>query len=285
MHRFCLVLAALLFGASALGQTLQWSDEFSETAGSLPDAARWTYDTGHSGFGNPEIEHYCAAGSNQPPCSSAEPNAYQDGQGHLVVRAIRHPDGQWTSARLKTQGLEQFQYGRIEARMKLPVGNGFWPAFWMLGANINSVGWPRCGEQDIMEWVQSYTPGKTSSTTHGPGYSGGKGISAQLPFPDGGRTDDGYHIYGVLWTPNSLQYYRDEPTNVYLTLTPPSLPPGSAWVFNNPFFLLLNLAIGSGGFPGATDNTTPATAIMLVDYVRVYAASGQAKLPVSGKTP
>ena len=274
-----LLCAGGLLQASAQTWTLQWSDEFNGTAGAYPNSANWTYDLGNSGFGNPEIENYCAPGSNTAPCVASKPNAYQDGKGNLVITAIRDSSGQWTSARLKSQGLKQFQYGRIEARMKLPVGDGFWPAFWMLGADINTTPWPGCGEQDIIEWVQSYGPGTTSSTTHGPGYSGANGIGAKFTFPNGGRVDDGnYHVYGVIWGPNSLQYYRDSPTNIFKTLTSSTIPSGSQWVFNNPFFLLLNLAIGSGGFPGPTDGSTPATATMLVDYVRVYGSSATRSL-------
>ncbi len=276
-------LLAFSFGQAALAQsptwTLQWSDEFNAAAGTYPNSKNWTYDTGNSGFGNPEIENYCVPGSNIAPCVGSKPNAYQDGNGNLVVTAIRDSSGQWTSARLKSQGLVQPQYGRIEARMKLPVGDGFWPAFWMLGADINSTPWPGCGEQDIMEWVQSYTPTTTSSTTHGPGYSGANGIGARFTFPGGGRVDDSnYHIYGVIWAPNSIQYYRDSPSNVFETLTSSTIPSGSTWPFNNPFFLLLNLAIGNGGFPGTTDSSTPSTATMLVDYVRIYQSSAAKNL-------
>lgn len=271
---FALCVIGLTSKAHAQTWTLQWSDEFNASAGTYPSAANWTYDLGNSGFGNPEIENYCAPGSSASPCVANQPNAYQDGKGNLVITAIRNASGQWTSARLKTQGLKQFTYGRIEARMKLPVGDGFWPAFWMLGADINSTPWPGCGEQDILEWVQSYSPTTTSSTTHGPGYSGANGIGAKFLFPNGGRVDDGnYHVYGVIWGPNSIQYYRDSPSNVFETLTSSTIPSGGTWVYNNPFFLLLNLAIGSGGFPGSTDSSTPATATMLVDYVRVYQSS------------
>ncbi len=276
----CSVAALLAFAGAAhplhaQNWTLVWSDEFNAAAGTYPDASKWTYDLGNGGFGNPEIENYCQPGSNTAPCVASQPNAYQDGNGNLVLQARRDSSGAWTSARLKTQGLYQFQYGRVEARMKLPVGDGFWPAFWMLGANINQVGWPQTGEQDIMEWVQSYTPTTTSSTTHGPGYSGANGIGARYTFPNGGRVDDaGYHVYGVLWSPNLLQYYRDSTSNVFLTLTPSTIPAGTQWVYNNPFFILLNLAIGSGGFPGPTDGSTPSTATALIDYVRVYQQSG-----------
>jgi beta-glucanase (GH16 family) len=274
-----LLNTCLVQRAQAQTWTLQWSDEFNAAAGTSPSSANWTYDLGNSGFGNPEIEDYCSPGSNATPCVASQPNTFQDGNGNLVITAIRNSSGQWTSARLKTQGIQQFQYGRIEARMKLPVGDGFWPAFWMLGADINSDPWPGCGEQDIMEWVQSYTPTTTSSTVHGPGYSGANGIGAQVTFPNGGRVDDAnYHVYGAIWEPNSLQYYRDSPSNVFLTVTPATIPAGDQWVFNNPFFLLLNLAIGDGGFPGSTDSTTPSTATMLVDYVRVYQASAAKSL-------
>ena len=279
-----LLLPGVPPAAEAQSYNLVWSDEFNASSGTYPDSTKWNYDTGNSGFGNPEIEDYCTPGSGAAPCVAGNPNAYQDGNGNLVIQARKDSSGNWTSARLKTQGKHQFTYGRIEARMKLPVGDGFWPAFWMLGANIGSVGWPQCGEDDIMEWVQSYSPTTTSSTTHGPGYSGGSGIGARYTFPNGGRVDDGsYHTYGLTWSPNLLQYYRDSPSNVFLTITPSSIPSGSQWVYNNsPFFLLLNLAIGNGGFPGGTDGTTPSTATMLVDYVRVYQLSGSSTPPASG---
>jgi len=151
----------------------------------------------------------------------------------------------------------------------LTVGDGFWPAFWMLGTNINTVGWPTTGEQDIMEWVDFYTPNSTSSTVHGPGYSGGNGIGNRFLFPNGDRIDDaGYHTYGVVWSPYKMQFYRDDWTQPFLTVTPTLIPPGSAWVYNHPFFILLNQAVGGNWFPGP-DPTTPSTADMVVDYVRV----------------
>lgn len=277
-----MILAGIPAKAHSQTWTLQWSDEFNGASGSYPNASNWAYDTGPgSNFGNSyEIETYCAPGSNAGPCVSSQPNAYLDGNGNLVLTAIRNSYGQWTSARMKTQGHLQPQYGRIEARMKLSPGDGFWPAFWLLGAsNASGTPWPDCGEQDIIEWVQSFTPTTTSSTTHGPGYSGGNGFAKTSTFPNGARIDDtNYHIYGVIWGPNSIQYYRDSPTNVFSTLTPSDIPPGTAWPFNNPFYILLNLAIGNGNFPGSTDSSTPSTATMLVDYVRVYTASAARSL-------
>ncbi|HTC94039.1 MAG TPA: glycoside hydrolase family 16 protein, partial [Terriglobales bacterium] len=172
-------MAALFLAHSGAAQswTLIWSDEFNGPAGSAPNSSNWAFETGNNnGWGNAELEYYCPPGNNVAPCSASNPNIFQDGNGNLVIQAIRTPSGTWTSGRMKTEGLQQFQYGRMEARMKLPVGNGLWPAFWMLGSNIGTVGWPTCGEQDIMEWVPQYTPTTTSSTIHGPGYSGANGI-------------------------------------------------------------------------------------------------------------
>jgi beta-glucanase (GH16 family) len=171
-----------------------------------------------------------------------------------------------------TAGKFSVQYGRIEARMRLVAANGLWPAFWMLGTNIGSVGWPSCGEVDIMEWVDNYGPSATSSTIHGPGYSGAGGIGVQTGFPNATRVDDAnYHIYGVIWSPNQIQFYRDTTTNITRTITPANTPSGTTWAFNHPFSLLLNQAVGGNWFPGP-DSSTPAVNDVLVDYVRVYQA-------------
>jgi beta-glucanase (GH16 family) len=265
----------LIHTGSPHAQTWQlvWSDEFDGPANTAPNRADWSYDTGAGGWGNAEVETYCAAFSGVSPCAAGEPNTYLDGRGNLVIKALNH-HGIWTSGRMITKGKRSFQYGRIEARMKLPVGAGFWPAFWMLASNIDTVQWPDSGEQDIMEWVQKYSPTTTSSTIHGPGYSGAKSIGSQFTFPHGGRIDDdSFHTYGVIWSKDKLQFYRDTPESPYFTLTPAQLPPGTKWVYNHPFYLLLNLAIGSGGFPGTTNAATPQSGAVLVDYVRVYQAS------------
>lgn len=281
MSRFRIAVALILLtaltapaqnqSAPTPGWKLAWSDEFDGPANTAPDASNWSYETGAGGWGNAELETYCAAFSGVSPCNTAHPNTYLDGDGHLVIRAIHTPNG-WTSGRIITRGKHVFKYGRIEARMKLPASAGFWPAFWMLGSNIKSAPWPRCGEQDIMEWVQKYTPSTTSSTIHGPGYSGGHSIGKEFTFPGEGRVDDAFHVYGVLWTKDRLQFYRDNPATPFFTLTPADLPHGTAWVYNHPFFLLLNLAIGSGGFAGASNPSTPETGAVVVDYVRVYQA-------------
>ncbi len=272
--RCFLFLAGAALGSSAATQAqtwnLQWSDEFNAPAGTAPSSSSWTFDTGGGGWGNRELEVYCAPSSNASPCNSTQSNLYQDGKGNLVIHAVKN-NGTWTSGRMKTAGKKAFQYGRIEARMKLQAADGFWPAFWMLGNTIDSVGWPKAGEQDIMEWVQSYGPGTTSSTVHGPGYSGGHGIGSKFRFPNGKRIDDSsYHTYGVIWSQDKMQFYRDNPAKPYFTVTPANLPSGTQWVYNQPFFILLNFAIGGGGFPGVTDSTTPNSGIVLVDYVRVY---------------
>ena len=282
--RVALMLLLTVLALPSFAQwTPAWSDEFDGPSGSPPNPTNWTYEIGNNnGWGNNELEIYCAAGSNTAPCKAANPNVFLDGNGNLVIRAIctdpmcgspsfnKNQKGIWTSTRMKTEGLQQFQYGRIEARMKLTVGDGFWPAFWMLGTNINTVGWPTTGEQDIMEWVDFYTPNSTSSTAHGPGYSGGSGIGNRFFFPNGGRIDDvGYHTYGVVWSPYKMQFYRDDWTQPFLTVTPTLIPPGSAWVYNHPFFILLNQAVG-GNLPNPKpDGSTPNLSDMLVDYVRV----------------
>lgn len=269
-----MVMASATVRLQAQAWNIFWSDEFNASSGTAPDSGKWTFDTGGGGWGNGELEIYCAPYSSSSPCDPNNSNLYQDGNGNLVIRAI-YNNGNWTSGRMNTSGKQAFQYGRIEARMKLQVGDGFWPAFWMLGNNIGSVGWPASGEQDIMEWVQSYGASTTSSTIHGPGYSGGNGIGSRFTFPNGGRIDDGnYHIYGVIWTANQMQFYRDNPSQPFFTVTPANIPGGDQWVYNQPFFLLLNFAIGGGGFPGNTDASTPNPGTVLVDYVRVYQSAG-----------
>jgi beta-glucanase (GH16 family) len=270
------VLFAILATASsahAQSWNLVWSEEFDGPSGTFPDTTRWTYDLGNNGgWGNGELEVYCAAGSNIAPCSAAAPNVFMNGTGSLVIRARRTASGAWTSTRMHTNGKFTPQFGRIEARMKLAPNFGIWPAFWMLGSNIGSVGWPSCGEQDIMEWVDNYGPNQTSSTLHGPGYSGGNGIGVQTGFPNGTRVDDGnYHIYGVLWSNNQIQFYRDSITNITRTITSGTIPAGTTWAYNHPFFILLNQAVGGNWFPGP-DGSTPAVNDMLIDYVRVYTA-------------
>lgn len=254
-----------------------WSDEFNGAAQQLPDPSKWTYDVGNqSGGEKPEVETYCAPKGGPRDCDPHRPNAFQDGAGHLVLRAQRNPDGAWTSARLTTRGLKDFQYGRIEARMKLPVGTGLWPAFWMLGSNFQTAGWPASGSVSIVENVSNTArsnglgPSIIRSTLHGPRYSGANGLWHDFKLPNGARVDDGsFHTYGVVWSPGMIQFYVDDPSNVYFVQNSSDLPEGGEWVFDHPFNLVMNLALG-GDWASDPDATTPNPADLLVDYVRVY---------------
>ncbi|SEG65722.1 Glycosyl hydrolases family 16 [Bryocella elongata] len=251
---------------------LLWSDEFNGPAHSLPSQTDWNFEQGPGPSSNHEAQTYCLPGSSTAPCSAGKPNTFEDGHGHLVIRAI-HSSAGWSSARLNSFGKHELLYGRVEARIRMTSGNGFWPAFWLLGNDHATASWPRCGEQDIMEWVQSYTATATSSTVHGPGYSGSHGVGSTFTFPHGGKIDDRrFHTYGMTWSPNRMEFYRDDPSHPYLVVTPDSLPTGATWVYDHPFFVILNFAIGTQGFAGPTDATTPKQGEMLVDYVRLYQA-------------
>jgi beta-glucanase (GH16 family) len=250
-------------------ETLVWSDDFnSTTTRARPNPANWNYETGGNGWGNHELETYCAYGSNTPPCDAAQPNAFvgRDGYLHIVARSLGH--GVYTSARLTTEGLRSFQYGRIEARIEIPRGQGMWPAFWMLGDDIAAVRWPACGEFDIMENIGK-TPDTIYGSIHGAGFTGHI-ITNLYSLPNHAPFADGFHTYGILWSPNEVQFYVDSPSNVYATETPADLPSGAVWPFNKGrFFILLNLAVG-GAWPGNPNASTKFPQQMLVDYVRVY---------------
>lgn len=273
-----LSLASLPASAPATPATvppekLVWSDEFTSTGPHRqPNPANWTYDTGAGGWGNAELETYCAWGSNAAPCDPSLPNAFVAGDGYLHIVARRAAGGAYTSARLRSQGLQSFRYGRIEARIRIPEGQGMWPAFWMLGDNITSVQWPACGEFDIMENI-----GKDLSTIygsiHGTGFTG-TSISNRYSLPDRQSFAAAFHTYGILWSPQKVRFYVDSPANIYATETPASLPQGAVWPFDTGrFYFLLNLAVG-GAWPGPPHAATPFPAQMLVDYVRVYSESG-----------
>ncbi|HWA93294.1 MAG TPA: glycoside hydrolase family 16 protein [Terracidiphilus sp.] len=255
-----------------------WSDEFDGATHQLPDPTKWSFETGNqSGWGNGEIEVYCSPLSSVPHgCDTSEPNAFLDGSGHLVLRAKRNAEGHWTSARMTTMDKKDFQYGRIEARIKMPVGAGLWPSFWMLGSNFNKVGWPASGSVDIAENI-SYTqrtngpgPQMIRATVHGPRYYGFNGLWHDYKLPNGARVDDpGFHTYGIIWSPQMIQFYVDDPANVYYVIDSSDIPAGGKWVFDHPFSLILNLAVG-GDWPGNPNSSTPNPADMLVDYVRAY---------------
>jgi beta-glucanase (GH16 family) len=241
---------------------LVWSDEFSAANGSLPDSSKWIMETGGGGWGNHELQTY----------TNRARNAHvQDGK--LVISANKETykgaDGitrQYTSARLKTLRRFEQKYGRFEARIKIPRGQGMWPAFWMLGNNIGTVDWPSCGEIDIMENVGK-EPDKVHGSMHGPDYWGGNGLSGSYTLPSGKFADD-FHIFAIEWEPLAVRFYVDG--NLYETRTPADLPAGKSWVFDHPFFMLLNVAVG-GDWPGSPDHTTIFPQHMLVDYVKAYA--------------
>jgi beta-glucanase (GH16 family) len=244
-----------------LQTNIVWDDEFNQPDGSLPDPTKWGYDTGGGGWGNAELETYTTTNAR-----------VQSGQ--LVIEAdkvISAGKTNYTSTRMLTKGKWSWAYGRMEARIKLPRGQGIWPAFWMLGTNIDSVGWPTCGEIDIMENIgKTSDQGTDHGTIHGPlgggDYNGGVGVGGTYTLPSGALADN-FHIYAIEWTPNQIKWFLD--TNQFFTATPSSLPGGATWVFTQPQFFILNLAVG-GNWPGYPDGTTVFPQQMLVDYVRVY---------------
>jgi beta-glucanase (GH16 family) len=269
--------------ANVASGMVAWSDEFTNTgaANAQPNPNTWTYDTGLDCCGNSEQETYCAWGSSTSPCNPATPNAYIAPGGGLNIVAMQPTAGvtTYTSARLKSQGLFSFQYGRIEAKLQIPESQGMWPAFWLLGNNITvpAFAWPACGELDVMEHIDGANtpfggaaggalPGYdwTQSSIHGTGLNGG------VPYTINGFTAAGVHTYGMIWTKGQIQYYVDNPANIYETFTTTN-PGTGTWPFDQgPMFILLNLAVG-GTWPGSPNATTVFPSTYLVDYVRIYA--------------
>jgi beta-glucanase (GH16 family) len=247
---------------SRAGWTLTWSDEFNAPDGSPIDNTKWILETGGNGWGNQELEYY----------TTRSENSFQQG-GNLVIKALQEKyagaDGvtrDYTSARLKTAGKFSQKHGRFEARIKIPRGQGIWPAFWMLGDDIDKIGWPKCGEIDIMENI-GREPSIVHGTLHAPGYPP-EGYTAAYTLPNGQAFSDSFHLYAVEWEPRQIRIYVDG--NLYATDTQAGSPAPNSWPFGRqPFFLLLNLAVG-GNWPGNPDATTQFPQPMLVDYVRVY---------------
>jgi len=240
-----------------------WQDDFNQLVGTGPDPSKWVHDLGSSGWGNEELQTYTDARENSRIVSDADAT---HGRA-LALRAVRTPTGGYTSARLKTHGKFAATHGRIEARLKLPQGQGIWPAFWMLGDNIDTVPWPACGEIDIVELI-GHQPGTLYGTLHGPGYSGSHGLTKSTVLPDGAAFAGAYHVFAVDWRPGRIDWRLDG--KIYHTVTPADLPSGAKWVFADaPFFLLLNLAVG-GKWPGYPDATTQLPQEYRIDYVRVY---------------
>ncbi|TQK50433.1 beta-glucanase (GH16 family) [Streptomyces sp. SLBN-118] len=247
---------------AAAPAAVTFADEFDGPAGSPVDGGKWQIESGDN-VNNHERQYYTAGNRN----------AALDGQGHLVITARReNPDNyqcwygrcEYTSARVNTAGRFTQAYGHVEARLKVPRGQGMWPAFWMLGNDIGQVGWPNSGEIDVMENV-GFEPSTIHGTLHGPGYSGSGGIGAAYTLPGGQAFADAFHTFAVDWAPDSITWSVDG--NVYQRRTPSDLG-GRQWVFNKPFFLILNLAVG-GYWPGDPDGGTAFPQQLVVDHVRV----------------
>lgn len=270
-HRHCLIGLALGAGCiepndAVVGPPeayeLVWSDEFDGDAGDPPDPAFWGYDVGigpnGDGWGNQQLEFN----------TDQTANVSLDGQGNLVITA-REEDfagRSYTSARIKTQGKVSQRYGRIEARMQLPSGRGLWPAFWMLGEDFPDVGWPRTGEIDIMEY-RGQEPKVVLGSVHGPGYSAGNAITRSFRLDTEEGFDDGFHTFAVEWDPSRITWWVDD--QIYSILTARDVLARGDWVFDDPFFIILNVAVG-GTFVGPVGEDTTFPQSMLVDYVRIY---------------
>ncbi|WP_030172420.1 lectin [Streptomyces sp. NRRL S-813] len=288
--RRCLLtaLSGVLVGSAAVGTAraevprapaaatvTTFSDTFDGPAGAAVDPAKWQTETGDN-VNNHERQYY----------TSGNKNAALDGQGHLVITARRENPAnyqcwygtcQYTSARLNTSGKFAAQYGHVEARMKIPRGQGMWPAFWMLGTDIGQVGWPNSGEIDVMENV-GFEPSTVHGTIHGPGYSGSAGIGAPYSLPGGQAFADAFHTFAVDWAPDSITWSVDG--TVYQRRTPADLG-GKTWVFNKPFFLILNLAVG-GYWPGDPDGSTAFPQQLVVDSVSVTTSSTSTGAAIRG---
>lgn len=233
------------------GMTLVWSDEFDETSINLDN---WTYDLGNNGWGNNEWQNYTNSSTNS---SVAD--------GFLTITARQEGSG-YTSARLKSQGLQSFQYGRMDIRAKLPEGQGIWPALWMLGENFTSVGWPACGEIDIMELI-----GHEPSTVHGTAHWGSNWNvhqydGASITLPNGEKFSDEFHLFSVVWEENQVTWLMDDQPYYSINNTQMN---GQPYPFNAPFFFIMNVAVG-GNWPGYPDASTQFPQQMVVDCVRVF---------------
>ncbi len=238
---------------------LVWSDDFTGAAGSAPDASKWGFLTGGNGSGNQEREYY----------TSGRGNSFLDGAGDLVIQARKDDAAQhqcwygtcqYTSARLTTQGKFSQARGRLEARIRIPAGQGMWPAFWALGTNLDTVGWPACGEIDTMENIGKQ-PTQVHGSLHGPnGYNTTSTFTLNEPFANN------FHTFAVDWYPDHIDFSVDG--KIYNTQRRPT----AGWAFDHPFFLILNLAIG-GSWPGDPNGATPFPAKMTVDYVHVFTAA------------
>ncbi|RSK41431.1 glycoside hydrolase family 16 protein [Mangrovimonas spongiae] len=238
---------------------LVMADEFDVDG--APDATLWNYDMGNGseqgipGWGNNELQYYTDRTDNI---------VVEDGMLKITALSESYEGASYTSARINTKDLFEQKYGRFEARIQLPWGQGLWPAFWLLGANSDEVIWPACGEIDIME-NRGSEPTIVNGTIHGPGYSGGESVTKLYDLVND-RFDTGFHVFGIEWDENYINFYVDDV--LYNQLTPNDIP--GDWIFNDqPFYIIMNVAVG-GNYGGVPNENTVFPQQMLVDYVRVY---------------
>lgn len=275
-HRLQLIsafaVALALFVSCDLDETqtvatlnnLVMADEFDVDG--APDANLWNYEIGDGsaqgipGWGNNELQYYTDRSENV---------TVQNGVLIITANEESFMGSQYTSARITTQAKFEQAYGRFEARIKLPTGKGIWPAFWLLGNDCDVNPWPACGEIDIMEYLGDQ-PTTVFGTVHGPGYSGANGITKEYNLTND-RFDNGFHIFGIEWGPDFINYYVDG--DLYQSITPATVAEetngAGEWVYNRPFYIILNIAVG-GNLPGSPNADTVFPQRMLVDYVRVY---------------
>lgn len=230
------------------------SDEFNND-GAL-NSSLWTFDIGmgDNGWGNNELQYY----TDRP-----ENVKIENGMLHIIAREESFEGANFTSARIKTQGLFEKQFGRFEARIQLPWGQGLWPAFWLLGNDCEENTWPLCGEIDIMEY-RGQEPVRVNGSVHGPGYSAGQAVTKSYIL-ENDRFDTGFHVFGIEWGPDFINFYVDDA--LYNRITPADVP--GEWVFDHPFYIIMNVAVG-GSFVGPPNAETQFPQTMLVDYIRVY---------------
>ena len=262
-----MILSVIILGCSSMettplnfGYNLVWEDEFDGASGEPVNPEFWSYDIGTGPNGD-------GWGNNQQEYNTDRPeNVKLNGNGELVIRAVReeYEGMNYTSGRIKTTDKFEHTYGRFEARIQIPEGQGLWPAFWLLGASYETDIWPSCGEIDIMEF-QGSQPERLIGSLHGPGYSGGSPLSNSYRIPEGSFADD-FHVFSVDWDPEQITWYVDDVR--FHSVGRGDLPENSAWVFDQPFFIILNLAVG-GNFV-ASPLTTSFPGLLTVDYVKVY---------------
>ena len=235
---------------------LVWSDEFDSEAGEPISTDFWTCEVGGWGWGNAQLEHN----------TDRIENVAHNGEGYLVITAHEeeYQGNDYTSGRCNTKDKVEFMFGRVEARINLPEGQGIWPAFWMLGADFPDVEWPDAGEIDIMEYVGK-EPRSVHGTLHGPGYSGSGGLGMRYIFDE--PVAEEFHVFGIEWEPEVIRWTING--EVFHTMTPESLYGMGEWVYDQKFFILINVAVG-GNWPGSPDETTVFPQEMLVDWIRVY---------------